>query len=114
MSKHVVLRHFCALRSLYPQNVSLRNLITPGAHLASWRFYRSRRGRSLATNSKCLFGLCTQGEHMHQKGLTIIQLMVILLVAGLVGSFVLDILIDKRCESSPETAACKERLATDR
>ncbi len=47
---------------------------------------------------------------MHQKGLTIIQLMMILLVAGLVGSYVVDFLIDKRCASSPNTLSCEQRM----
>lgn len=47
---------------------------------------------------------------MHQKGLTIIQLMLILLVAGLVGSYAVDFLIAKRCEAAPEKAMCEERL----
>lgn len=46
---------------------------------------------------------------MHQKGLTIIQLMIILLIAGLVGSYAVDFLIDKRCEASPDKTMCEER-----
>jgi hypothetical protein len=47
----------------------------------------------------------------HQKGLTIIQLMLILLIAGLVGSYVIDILIEKRCESSPNKTLCEARAS---
>jgi hypothetical protein len=46
---------------------------------------------------------------MHQKGLTIIQLMLILLVAGIVGAYVVDVLIDKRCDSSPSQTLCATR-----
>jgi uncharacterized protein (UPF0333 family) len=46
---------------------------------------------------------------MHQKGLTIIQLMLILLVAGIVGAYVVDVLIEKRCESSWSKTLCEAR-----
>jgi hypothetical protein len=46
---------------------------------------------------------------MHQKGLTIIQLMLILLVAGIAGAYLVDILIEKRCESSPSKTLCEAR-----
>jgi len=46
---------------------------------------------------------------MRQKGLTIIQLMLVLLVAGFLGSYIVDLLIDKRCESSPGSTLCKGR-----
>ena len=46
---------------------------------------------------------------MRQKGLTIIQLMLILLVVGLVGSYVVERLIDKRCESAPSQSLCEDR-----
>jgi hypothetical protein len=46
---------------------------------------------------------------MHQKGLTIIQLMLILLVAGIGGAYVVDILIEKRCESSSSKTLCEVR-----
>ncbi len=46
---------------------------------------------------------------MRQKGLTIIQLMLVLLVIGLVGSYFVDFLIDQRCESSPSTTLCDGR-----
>jgi hypothetical protein len=43
------------------------------------------------------------------KGLTIIQLMVTLLVAGIVGKILLDVLIAKRCESKPSLPLCVDR-----
>jgi Tfp pilus assembly protein PilW len=46
-----------------------------------------------------------------QKGLTIVQLMFVLLIAGLVGSFVVNLIIDKRCESDPSRALCTDRKA---
>lgn len=41
-----------------------------------------------------------------QRGLTIIQLMVILLVAGVLGSIAVRYLIDKRCEAEPTAKVC--------
>jgi hypothetical protein len=43
------------------------------------------------------------------KGLTIIQLMVILLVAGLIGHFVVEYLIEKRCEGGQASTLCEGR-----
>jgi Tfp pilus assembly protein PilE len=40
------------------------------------------------------------------KGLTIIQLMVILLIAGIVASFVVKVIKDKRCEADPTRVIC--------
>lgn len=42
-------------------------------------------------------------------GFTIIQLMLVLLVAGLAGSFLVDALIDKRCESDPSSSLCTSK-----
>ncbi|WP_194715122.1 hypothetical protein [Noviherbaspirillum soli] len=41
-----------------------------------------------------------------QKGLTIIQLMVLLLIAGIVGSLLLKIIIEHRCQSDPSASLC--------
>ena len=46
-----------------------------------------------------------------QGGLTIVQLMVVLFIAGIVGWFVVDYLIDKRCEADPAGSLCAERKA---
>lgn len=46
-----------------------------------------------------------------QKGLTIVQLMFILLIAGIAGSFLVDYLIEKRCEADPSAALCANRKA---
>jgi Tfp pilus assembly protein PilW len=46
------------------------------------------------------------------KGLTIVQLMVVLLLAGLVAKIVIEVLIDKRCESDPSTQLCADRKDT--
>lgn len=43
------------------------------------------------------------------RGLTIIQTMLILLVVGLVGSVVLNYLVDKRCAESPSLEMCASR-----
>lgn len=46
---------------------------------------------------------------MHQKGLTIIQLMVVLLIAGLVGFYVVEFLIDMRCDPASDASLCEQR-----
>jgi flagellar biogenesis protein FliO len=46
---------------------------------------------------------------MYQKGLTIIQLMLVLLFVGLLGAYVVERLIDKRCESAPSKTLCDNR-----
>lgn len=43
------------------------------------------------------------------RGLTLIQLMFILLIAGIVGTLVVRFIIDKRCESDPSTSLCQDR-----
>jgi prepilin-type N-terminal cleavage/methylation domain-containing protein len=48
------------------------------------------------------------------KGLTIVELMVVLLIAGIVGWFVVDFIIDKRCESDPSKALCVKRKGAER
>jgi Tfp pilus assembly major pilin PilA len=46
-----------------------------------------------------------------QKGLTIIQLMVLLLIAGIAGSVLLKIVIEHRCQSDPSTPLCAKQEA---
>jgi hypothetical protein len=41
-----------------------------------------------------------------QKGLTIIQLMVLLLITGIVGSLLLKIIISHRCQSDQSASLC--------
>jgi ABC-type siderophore export system fused ATPase/permease subunit len=41
-----------------------------------------------------------------QNGLTIIQLMVLLLIAGIVGSLLLKGIIEHRCQSDPSASLC--------
>ena len=41
-----------------------------------------------------------------QKGLTIIQLMVLLLIAGIAGSVLLKIIIERRCRSDQSAPLC--------
>ncbi|WP_158590482.1 hypothetical protein [Noviherbaspirillum cavernae] len=43
------------------------------------------------------------------KGFTIVQTMVILFVAGIIGWFAVDAIIDKRCETEPSGAMCADR-----
>lgn len=42
-------------------------------------------------------------------GLTIVQTMLILLVVGIVGSIVIDYVIDKRCQAEPTREMCAKR-----
>jgi Tfp pilus assembly protein PilE len=41
-----------------------------------------------------------------QNGLTIIQLMVVLLVAGIIGSLAVSAIINYRCKSEPTASIC--------
>ena len=43
------------------------------------------------------------------QGLTIIQLMVILFFVGIIGTVVVNLIIDKRCEETPSLSLCKDR-----
>jgi Tfp pilus assembly protein PilE len=44
-----------------------------------------------------------------QKGLTIIQLMVLLLIAGIAGSVLLKIIIEHRCQSDRSAPHCMKQ-----
>jgi hypothetical protein len=44
-----------------------------------------------------------------QQGLTIIQIMVLLLIAGVVGSVIVNYIIDERCESDPSRTICAKK-----
>lgn len=46
-----------------------------------------------------------------ERGLTIVQTMLVLLILGIVGWFAVDFLIGKRCESDPSRPICSERQA---
>lgn len=45
----------------------------------------------------------------YEKGITIIQIMVILLIAGVVGWLAIDMVIEKRCESDPAKPICANK-----
>jgi Tfp pilus assembly protein PilE len=46
-----------------------------------------------------------------QAGLTIIKLMVLLLIAGILGSLAISALIKRRCLSDPTAQMCTEKLS---
>lgn len=48
-------------------------------------------------------------KRMH--GLTIVQLMLVLLVAGILGRLVVDFVIEKRCEAGLSTVSCDKEGA---
>ena len=48
-----------------------------------------------------------------QAGLTIIKLMVLLLIAGIVGSLAINALIRHRCLADPGAQMCAEKAALD-
>ena len=48
-----------------------------------------------------------------QAGLTIIKLMVLLLIAGIVGSLAINALIRHRCLADPAAHICAEKAALD-
>ncbi|NEX59645.1 type II secretion system protein [Noviherbaspirillum galbum] len=45
----------------------------------------------------------------NQRGLTIIQLMVVLFALGIIGYLAVDFLIDQRCADSPQASLCADR-----
>lgn len=50
----------------------------------------------------------------YARGLTIVQLMVVLLIAGLIGSFVVDYIIGKRCGTDQTSTLCADRKAASK
>lgn len=48
------------------------------------------------------------------RGLTIVQLMLALLIAGVAARLVVDFIIEKRCESNHAAALCAERKAASK
>jgi hypothetical protein len=51
-------------------------------------------------------------SRVREKGLTIVQTMVLLFVLGIVGTIVVNYVIDKRCEAEPAKQMCSERGKT--
>lgn len=49
------------------------------------------------------------GYEYVMKGLSLIQVMVILAVLGVAGYFLVSYVIDKRCEADPQRAMCIDR-----
>jgi hypothetical protein len=49
------------------------------------------------------------GYEYVMKGLSLIQLMVLLAVLGVVGYFLISYVIDKRCEADPQRTMCVDR-----
>ena len=45
----------------------------------------------------------------NNRGWTIIQTMIALLIAGLAGAVIVDVVIDKRCEADPSRPLCTDR-----
>jgi hypothetical protein len=50
---------------------------------------------------------------LRQSGLTIVQLMVVLLIAGAVGKFAVDFIIARRCDNVSVSALCSHSTAPD-
>lgn len=50
-------------------------------------------------------------RNRHSKGLTIVQLMIIIGVVGIIATVVADLVIDKRCKDEPTAMLCKDRTA---
>lgn len=44
-----------------------------------------------------------------ERGWTIVQTMVALLIAGIVAAVVVELIIDRRCEADPTRSICAER-----
>jgi Tfp pilus assembly protein PilE len=45
------------------------------------------------------------------KGITIIQLMLVLFIAGIAAWFVVQVVIEKQCEADPSKTLCSDRKA---
>lgn len=45
------------------------------------------------------------------RGISIVQLMVVLLIVGIVVRFVADFIMEKRCEANQASMLCEERKA---
>lgn len=50
-------------------------------------------------------------SYFAMTGMTLIQIMMLLLVLGIVGYFIVDVIIDKRCAEQPQRPMCIERKA---
>ena len=53
----------------------------------------------------------TQAEarYFRQGGLTLIQVMVIFIIVGIIGSTVVNYIVDKRCETQSNASICADR-----
>jgi hypothetical protein len=51
------------------------------------------------------------GSYCGMTGITLIQLMMLLLALGIIGFFIVDLIIDKRCEEQPQRPVCTDRRA---
>ena len=50
-----------------------------------------------------------EARYFRQSGLTLIQVMVIFLIVGVIGSTVANYMVDKHCEAEPTASVCKDR-----
>ncbi|MDB5856074.1 MAG: hypothetical protein JWR22_4115 [Herminiimonas sp.] len=50
---------------------------------------------------------------LRQSGLTIVQLMVVLLIAGAVGKFAVEFIIARRCDNAAASALCSHSTSPD-
>ena len=50
-----------------------------------------------------------EARYFRQSGLTLIQLMVIFLIVGVIGSTIANYVVDKRCEAQPTASMCQDR-----
>ncbi len=50
-----------------------------------------------------------EARYFRQSGLTLIQIMLIFIVVGIIGSTIANYVIDKRCESQPTASICTDR-----
>lgn len=50
-----------------------------------------------------------EARYFRQSGLTLIQVMVIFVIVGVLGSTVVNYLVDKRCETEATASICTDR-----
>jgi hypothetical protein len=68
--------------------------------------FKQMSSSSPLTNTSSTSG---EARYFRQTGLTLIQVMVIFLIVGALGSGLINYFLDKRCESDPGSTVCTDR-----
>lgn len=54
-------------------------------------------------------GTTTEARYFRQSGLTLIQVMLIFVLVGVLGSTVVNYMLDERCADEPSSVVCSEK-----